>query len=148
MFDVMILALVIVFLVVGLSGLLSFSKPCKSWKIVAKARVVSKIRYVSALGFHLIAIIYLVGAILSKGNLSYFDLTYSIAMIFIGFLWILDHSKAEIAEEGIIIGRIVKVCICWEKFKDIKIEENSIKVGRYLLEVEGGLNVLNNVLKF
>lgn len=146
--DTVILAVVIVFLVVGFLRLLSFIKPCKNWKIIAKARVVSKIVYVSALGFHLIAVLFLVSIIFSKRNFSEFDLAYLIAMIFMGFLWVWDHSKAEIAEEGIIVGRIAKICIPWERFKDVKVEGDSIKAGRYVLTVEEGLKDLDEVLKF
>ena len=147
MFDIILVIVVFVFLALGLLGLLSFSKPCKNWKIVAKARVTSKIRYISALGFYLVAVLFLAGTVLNKRSFSDFDIAYSIAMIFMGFLWVWNHSKAEIAEEGIIVGKIVKICIPWERFKDVRVEKNSIKAGKYVLTVEEGLKDLDKVLK-
>ena len=68
-------------------------------------------------------------------------------MAVIGILWIWNHSKAEITEEGVIVGRIVKICISWVRFKDIRVNGNSIKAGRYVLAVEESLRDLDKVLK-
>jgi uncharacterized membrane protein YobD (UPF0266 family) len=147
MFDILLLILVIVFLVFGLLGLLSFGKPCRNWKVVAKARVVSKIKYVSAVGIYLVVVLFFTAKMNVDKGFSDFDVAYLVAMAVVGILWIWNHSKAEIAEEGIIVGRIVKICIPWKRFKDVRVEGNSIKAGRYVLTVEEGLKDLDKVLK-
>ena len=60
MFDILLLILAFVFLVFGLLGLLNFAKPCRNWKVVAKARVVSKIKYFSAVGVYLIVVLFFI----------------------------------------------------------------------------------------
>ncbi len=139
--------LVIVFLVFGLLGLLSFGKPCRNWKVIAKARVVSKIRYILAVGVYLVVVLFFTVKVNVDKGFSNFDVAYLVAMAVIGILWVWNHSKAEIAEERIIVGRIVKICIPWERFKDVKVEGNLIKAGRYVLTVEEGLRDLDRVLK-
>ncbi len=127
-------------IVVGSLILLSLGKPCKDWKVIAKAKVVSKIAYVSGLVFYATILTIMIFA-------NNFNVPYLIAISIIGILLTWNNLRAEIAEEGILIGRVLKVCIPWTKVKRVEINGNLIKAGRLVLKVENVEKDLRGMLK-
>jgi hypothetical protein len=52
--------------------------------------------------------------------------------------YILNYSRAEIAEEGLILGKWIKICIPWRKIGEVVVKENLVKTKRHVLKVEDG----------
>jgi hypothetical protein len=137
-----LLTVIILFLLIGAYGLvkmhLEMNKKCKRWKVIAKAKVVSKSKFLPALGCLVVLGTFLTPKVLLGSGFNEFDFVFLCAMATLCVFYVLNYSSAEIAEEGLILGKWIKICIPWRKIGEVVVEENFVKTKRHVLKVEEG----------
>ena len=138
---------VIVFLSIGSYGLIKthseLSRICKSWKVVAKARVVGgSFLPIFIVGYSVVIATFVAFEYLFKSRFDPFDLAFPFVMAVLCAFYILNYSRAEIAKEGLILGKWLKICVPWSRVGDVKVEGEIVKTKRHVLKVEEGFENL------
>ena len=151
MIDEILLIVVIALLLIGAYGLVKtyseINKSCKTWRVIARGRIISKSRFYPSFGYTVVVGMLLVFKFAFGFRFNLFDLVFFSAIIVLGAIHTYNYSYSAIAKEGLIIGRWFKICVPWEKLGKVVIEGNLVRTKRHVLRIDEGLERLGRELK-